>query len=139
MEELILPQRELIGIMLARSRDLKGACHDNFTAIDDRTDEILASTRRWTHPVRHLSALLHTARRATRVLFCPSAAAGSNRPDDLWALQRILCRSDRKKTAEPLLARHLGTLLWNRGVQSLMQILPELGHEQVTGDGYSGG
>src|SRR5574341_129992 len=93
-EGLTHSRMELIGIMLAHRRDLKGACHDDLTAVDDRADEILAAIERWTDPVRSLPPLLQTSRRATRALLCPSAAARPDRADHVWAIEWVLHRSN---------------------------------------------
>src|SRR5512147_979758 len=126
------PSKGSAGIMLAHHRDLKGACRDGIEVSDDRADEILASTQGWAHPVRSLSALLHSSGRATRSLLCPGAAAEPNCPDHLWTIERVLCGSDRKETAESFSSRHLRAVVRHGGMQSLVQVLSELGHEQVT-------
>ena len=57
-------------------------------------------------------------------------------PLHLRTIQRLLRGPHRKEAPQPLSARHPGAVLRHRRLQSGLQILPELGHEQVPRDGH---
>ena len=46
---------------------------------------------------------------------------------------------DREEAAQPLPARQRGPVLRHRGLQPRLQVLPELGHQQVARDGHADG
>ena len=85
-------------------------------------------------PVRRLPALLHAAGRAAGALLRARAGGRRGRPDDLRPLERLLRRPDREEAAQPLPAGIRGPLLRHRGLQPVLQVLPELGHQQVARD-----
>src|SRR5574340_55947 len=93
--------------------------------------EILASTGRRPHSVRSLSTILHAPGRAAGALLRPGTAAGPDRPDDIRAIQWILCRSNREEAPVPFPARYTGLVVRDCRVQPRLQVLPELGYEQV--------
>ena len=51
-----------------------------------------------------------------------------HRADHVRPLLGLLHRPDREEAAQPLPARHAGALVRDGGVQSHLQVLPELGH-----------
>ena len=59
------------------------------------------------------------------------SARTDRRADDLRPLQRLLHRPDREEAAEPLPARHARALVRHGRLQPGLQVLPELGHQQV--------
>jgi hypothetical protein len=48
---------------------------------------------------------------------------------------RLLHRSNREETAEPLLSRHERLVFRDGGLQPRLPLLPELGHLKSAGDG----
>ena len=94
----------------------------------------LARAGRRPHPVRRVPALLQAARGPARPLLRarpPGRRAGA---DHLRPLVRLLHRPDREEAAEPFPARHAGALVRHRRLQPGLQVLPELGHQQVARD-----
>src|SRR2546428_14140185 len=95
-----------------------------------RTDNLMAPPRRRACPVRRVSPLLQTAGGAARDVFRACLRKRPGGPDNLRPLERLLRGPDREEAPEPLPARDADPVLRDGGVQSLLQVLPELGHQQ---------
>ena len=100
---------------------------------------LVAPPRRRPHPVRPLPARLPPARGPARRVLRPPARGRRDRAHDLRPLVGLLHRSDREEAAEPLLPGFVGALVRHRGLQSRVQVLPELGHLEVARDGHADG
>src|SRR5712692_6416372 len=103
-----------------------------------RADQVLAPPRRRACPVRRVSSLLQTAGGAAGDVFRACLRKRPGRPDNLRPLERLLRGPDREEAPEPLPARDADPVLRDGGVQSLLQVLSELGHQQVPRSGHPG-
>ena len=87
--------------------------------------------------MRRLSARLQDARRAARLVLRARRRRRRSQALHVRTLQRLLRRPDREEAAESFPAGHLGAVVRHRRLQSRLQVLPELGHEQVARDGHA--
>src|SRR5450759_5561050 len=85
--------------------------------------------------VRPVSARLPPARGPAWPVLCAHAPGRADAAHHLWALLRLLRRSDREKAAEPVLSGIECALLRHRRLQPRLQVLPELGYLQVARHG----
>ena len=86
-----------------------------------------------------MSARLPLARRSAWRVFRAPAHGRRHGADHLRPLVGFLHRPNREKTSQPVLSRFERTVLRHGGMQSRLQVLPELGHLQVARDGYADG
>ena len=100
---------------------------------------LVAPSRRRTRPVRPVSARLRAARRPARRLLRAPESRRRDGAHHLRPLVRLLHRPDREEAAEPLLPRLERALVRHRRLQPGLQVLPELGHQQVEGHGPADG
>src|ERR1019366_4675260 len=85
--------------------------------------------------VRPVPARLPPARWPAWSVFRAHARRRADAAHYLWTLVRLLRRSDREKTAEPVLSGIERALLRHRRLQARLQVLPELGYLQVARHG----
>ena len=87
---------------------------------------LVAPARRWPGAVRSVSAGLPAARGRSRVLLRAPERDGDRWSDHLRPQHRLLHRSDREEAAEPVLSRQQRAFVRHGGLQSGLQVLPEL-------------
>ena len=98
---------------------------------------LLAAARRWPRAVRRVPAPLRAARGAARALLRAGAKPRRDRAIYVWPFERFLRGPDREEAAEPFPARHAGAVVRHGRLQPCLQVLPELGHEQVARNGHA--
>ena len=96
-----------------------------------RPHQVLARPGKRPRPVRPLPEVLQAPGRPARPLLRPRPRARPDRPHHLRPLLRLLRRPHREKTPQPLPPRHPSPLLRHRRLQPGLQVLPELGHQQI--------
>src|SRR5262245_15386655 len=96
---------------------------DGSTGSPRRAGPLLASAYRRADPVRCLPALLQAARGPARPVLRARATRRRDRAHHLWALVRLLHRSDREEAAQSFPPRDTGAVVRHRGLQSHLQVL----------------
>src|SRR3989442_1238517 len=94
-----------------------------------RADQVLAPSGRPARAVRRVPPPLQTPGGAAGDVFRARLRKRPGRPDDLRPLERLLRGSDREEAPQPLPPGDADPVLRDGGVQSLLQVLPELGHQ----------
>ena len=98
---------------------------------------LLAQARGRPCAVRRLPAPLRPARGAARALLRARAKPKRDRAIYVWPFERLLRGPDREEAAQPFPARHAGAVVRHGRLQPCLQVLPELGHEQVARNGHA--